>query len=254
MRSEDNPEDTEATIPATILRATDEREARRVEIAENLHRRELPKLERSKQIAEWINLTQEHRAKKDAKRASYEEEEEAERVSSQAETKLAGRPESGVNAAARELGISQAEAHRSVKIASLSPEAMNAARQVGLDDNQSVLVAVAKLPSEQQESKLRQIAKARHEQEQQRYRRKMNEERQSERERARSNPAVMLILEHLGDKVPDLLTAMVVQEAPLTAELIAKAAGVAWPSTIAGWAFRKDTDWHAAWAKREQED
>lgn len=71
-----------------------ERVARRWEIAENLHRAELTKLERTEQIAEWINLTE-----KAAKEA-------AEKVSSQVATKpKGGRPSVGVRAAARELGV-----------------------------------------------------------------------------------------------------------------------------------------------------
>jgi hypothetical protein len=152
------------------------------------------------------------------------------------------------------LGISQTEAHRAVKIDSLSPEAMNAARQVGFADNQSVLIAVAKLPSEEQEAKLREIAAARREQQMLRERQKLKEERQTERERARANPAVMLILEHLGDKIPDLLMAMTQAAADrggstsVSMHDIGIASGLGSPPQGA-W---HDHDWHAAWARREQ--
>ena len=61
-----------------------------------------------------------------------------------------GRPQSGVRAAARELGVDRNEARRAVRIASIAPEAREAAREAGLDDNQSVLLRVAAAPREQQ--------------------------------------------------------------------------------------------------------
>ncbi len=68
-----------------------------------------------------------------------------------------GRPEGGVRAAARELPVpgetEEARRHnvrRAVKIASLTPEAKQAAKDAALDDNQSALLkAAAKLPEEQ---------------------------------------------------------------------------------------------------------
>jgi ParB/RepB/Spo0J family partition protein len=103
----------------------DEPQARLWEIAENLHRAELTKLERDEQIAEWIKLT--------------------ELISSQIATKLErGRPESGINAAARELGVDKDDAHRAVKVAALSGEAKHVARELGLDDNRSALLTAAK--------------------------------------------------------------------------------------------------------------
>lgn len=57
----------------------------RREIAENLHRAELSKLERSNEIAEWVKLCDD--------------------LNSQVAKKpQGGRPEGGVNAASRELG------------------------------------------------------------------------------------------------------------------------------------------------------
>jgi hypothetical protein len=87
----------------------DETGRRLWEIAENLHRAELTALERSDHQAEWIRLTE-------AKEPLIEG------VSSQFGTKLSargrsgeGRPESGVTAAVRELGIKRTEAHRAIR-------------------------------------------------------------------------------------------------------------------------------------------
>lgn len=89
----------------------DEIDAELWEIAENLHRAGLTALERDEEVARWIELT------------------EAKPISSQVATKFSarGRPESGINAAARELGIDKDDAHRAVKVASLSDEAKQAA-------------------------------------------------------------------------------------------------------------------------------
>lgn len=113
-------------IPATIVKMTND-DARLWEIAENLHRAELTKLERDEQIAEWIKIT--------------------ERISSQVGKKLEGRPEGGVNAAARDLGIPKNDAYRAVQVASLSEEAKEAAREAGLDDNRSALLEAASKPT-----------------------------------------------------------------------------------------------------------
>jgi hypothetical protein len=93
--------------------------------AENLHRADLTKLERDEQIAEWIDIT--------------------EKVSSQLATKpQGGRPESGVRAAARDLGVDRDDAHRAVKVASLSDEAKETAREEHPDNNRSALLAASR--------------------------------------------------------------------------------------------------------------
>lgn len=68
------------------------------------HRAELTALERSEQIAEWVELT-------------------GEVIGQLAQKPSGGRPEGGISAASRELGIDRTEAQRAVKVASLSPEA-----------------------------------------------------------------------------------------------------------------------------------
>jgi ParB-like chromosome segregation protein Spo0J len=117
------------------------------EIAENLHRAEMTALERDIQVARWIELTVMKQAE----------------VSSQPETKphQGGRPAGGVNAASRELSISKPDAHRAVKVASISPEAKQAAVNAGIDDNRTALIAVAKETTpEAQVAKVAEIAGA----------------------------------------------------------------------------------------------
>jgi ParB family chromosome partitioning protein len=118
------------------------------EIAENLHRAELTALERDTQVARWIELTT-------AKQI------DAGNASQLATHKKRGQQPGGVNAASRELGISKDDAHRAIKVASLSDEAKHAARDAGIDDNRTALLAVAKETSkEAQVAKVVEIARA----------------------------------------------------------------------------------------------
>lgn len=109
-------------VPAIIVSMSNG-EARKWEIAENLHRADLSKIERDEMIAEWIKLT--------------------EQSAQSAPKGLGHRPEGGVNAASRELGIERTDAQRAVRVASLSDEAKDAARETGLDDNRSALLEAA---------------------------------------------------------------------------------------------------------------
>jgi len=134
-------------IDAVVLSGdADDREVRLWEIAENLDRSELTQLERKEHIAEWVRLTEE------------------ENKPSQVETisRKGGRGnESGINQAARILGVNKHEAHRSAQVAALAPEAKEAARDLHLDDNQSALLKAAREPSaEKQVARLRGLAEA----------------------------------------------------------------------------------------------
>jgi hypothetical protein len=59
------------------------------------------------------------------------------------------RPQGGVNAAVRELGIDRTEAQRAVKIDSLAPEAKIEAKALHLDHNKRALLGAAKVPSKE---------------------------------------------------------------------------------------------------------
>lgn len=119
------------------------------EISENLHRAELTTLERAEHVAEWIRLA----------------EQQAEDLSAQVAQKgryksgdKPHRPKGGLSAASRELGIDRDTARRSMKVASLSPEAKDAARETGLDDNRSALLKAASAPPEKQAEAIKQAA------------------------------------------------------------------------------------------------
>lgn len=119
-----------------------EDQARLWEISENLHRAELTVQQRADQITEWVTLS--------------------DRVSGQvAQKPQGGRPAGGVSAASRELGIERTEIRRAAKIASISDQAKDAARDAGLDDNQSALLRIAKAEPEQQVAIVQQISEAR---------------------------------------------------------------------------------------------
>jgi ParB family chromosome partitioning protein len=113
-------------IECFVTKDEDDDHARMWEIAENLHRAELTALERAEHVAEWVSLT--------------------DRLSAQIgpKGKVGHRPESGINKASRELGIERKVAQRAVKVASLSDDAKAVAKEVGLDGNQSVLLAAKK--------------------------------------------------------------------------------------------------------------
>lgn len=121
-------------MDCSIFEGTED-EARLWEIAENLHRAELTTLERAEHIAEWVKLT-------------------GERIGASCTNSPKPGPRGAIRAAERELGIEHTEASRSVKIASISVEAREAARAAGLDNNQSALLAVASAPVERQAAKV----------------------------------------------------------------------------------------------------
>lgn len=128
----------EERVQASIVKM-DDVDAEMWEISENLHRAELKALDRDEQVARWIGLS------------------ESRKLSSQSEKKL-GRPEGGVDAARRELGLERNDAHRATKVAGLSDDAKQAARDAGLDDNRSALLAAAKEPHERQAAVIRDIS------------------------------------------------------------------------------------------------
>lgn len=134
-------------IDCFVMETANEIQARLWEIAENLHRAELTAIQRDEHVAEWIRLT-----------------EESQIISAQSVRKMEtprkrGRPTGGVEAAARELGINRQDARRAIKVASLSDEAKEAAREVHLDDNRSALLEAAKADTpEKQVEIIREIA------------------------------------------------------------------------------------------------
>lgn len=111
-------------IAANVIEC-DDIEAEMWEIAENLHRSDLTTLQRSEQVARWLELSKG-------------------RVSAQVGPKVTGRPPGGQRAAARDINITRQEADRSEKIAALTDDAKTAAVNLGLDDNQSALLDAAK--------------------------------------------------------------------------------------------------------------
>jgi hypothetical protein len=102
-----------------------DRHAWMVEIAENLHRAELTALERSEHIAAWIKLIEEN----------PQGSGEAEEIPGKLDSRSSGRPKGGRSAAAREIGISEADAPRSERIAALPEKATTEAKAVKLTRN-----------------------------------------------------------------------------------------------------------------------
>ena len=132
------------TVPCFVFEGT-ERQAKIWEIVENLHRAELTVLQRSEQEDDLLKLLKLEDADKLA---------QVEPVSAVGGRGVTG----GLSDAARELGIDRREAQRAAKIAGLSDEAKAVAVATGLDDNQSAMLAVAKVDKAGQAEALREIA------------------------------------------------------------------------------------------------
>jgi ParB/RepB/Spo0J family partition protein len=163
----------------------DDIEARLWTISENLHRNELRALDRDEQIAEWIRLSEQRRSA-GAEQAQHSDAALSEVSAQLAQKPQGGRPEGGnsfaaseaadasqvethrkagqqpggVSAAARELGVNKSEAHRAVKVDSITPAAKEAARAAGLDSNRTALLKVASYADEDQVEAVADIAKA----------------------------------------------------------------------------------------------
>ena len=95
-----------------------------------------------RKVAEWCRLT----GKED-------------KVAQVGPVSLGGRGnKSGVREAARQLGLSRQDVERAIKVASITPEAQQAAHEVGLADNRSALLEAASKPAEEQAAYLRERA------------------------------------------------------------------------------------------------
>jgi hypothetical protein len=113
----------------------DERDARMWEISENLHRVDLSAIERAEHIAEWLRLI-ESSSEPTGETSQPVANQPGQGVSGQVVPKLSargrageGRPEGGIAAASRELGIGRKTALRAVRIAGLPDEIRDQARE-----------------------------------------------------------------------------------------------------------------------------
>jgi ParB-like chromosome segregation protein Spo0J len=130
-------------------------------LSENLHRADLTKLQYDNQVVEYAELLKAKQAgetsaerqpglsRQPDEKLSHEENvglsrQLAAKLSHEEYVASVGRPESGTRAAARALHIPERTVRRAYQTASLSPEAQEAAVEMGLDDNQSALLAAAK--------------------------------------------------------------------------------------------------------------
>lgn len=141
-------------IPCRIA-SIDERAARLLEIAENLHRAELSRLERDEQLDEWMRLTSEQLAPQ-ANEQSVETKEAQSAQSEPFESKRKDgrghRKESGTRAAARGLGIDRNEAQRAMKrVQRIAPDIRNEIRAIpAIADSGVELDALANATPDQQ--------------------------------------------------------------------------------------------------------
>jgi hypothetical protein len=113
-------------IDAVVLDC-DERSQELIAIADDLHRRHHSALERSEKQNRWIELLR-------------PEVMQIARPSGGRQPK-----DKGLGKVARVLGVPKEQTMRAARIASISNEAKDKARELGFEDNQSVLLRVAKL-------------------------------------------------------------------------------------------------------------
>jgi ParB family chromosome partitioning protein len=116
----------------------DDVEARMWTISENLFRAELTVGQRAEQVAEYAKLAAEKRDVQSGQVAQIE---------SKREDSRGHRHEGGDSLAARDLGITREEVRRAKTIAALPEQTKQAARDAGLDDNQSALLKAARAPT-----------------------------------------------------------------------------------------------------------
>jgi ParB-like chromosome segregation protein Spo0J len=134
------------TVPVRIVDFNDI-EARLWTISENLHRNELNALDRAEQIAEFVRLSEEVR--KDA-RAGVDGKPSAPHPQAAQLAHPEKRYEQrGDSLAAREHGLSRDEVRRARTIAALPSVVKDRARSLGVDGNQSALIAAARAPTPQ---------------------------------------------------------------------------------------------------------
>lgn len=129
-------------IEAFVIENWDEDEARRWEIAENLHRHDLTALQKDQQIVEWIRLTE-----KIAQAAPF--------------SKVgAGRGnEGGDHLASRVLGFERTAIQRAKKTDKLKPSAMKFAEEIGMDDNRRAMHFAAKADTAERQKEILQAWK-----------------------------------------------------------------------------------------------
>jgi len=116
----------------------DDVEARMWTISENLFRAELTVGQRAEQVAEYAKLAAEKRDVQSGQVAQNE---------SKREDGRGHRHEGGDSLAARDLGITREDVRRAKTIAALPEQTKQAAREAGLDDNQSALLKAARAPT-----------------------------------------------------------------------------------------------------------
>ena len=121
------------TIPCFIFPGN-ERETRPLQISENIYRAELTAMERAEYINELRALMRN-------------------KVGQAAPPGGKQPKDIGINKAAKALGFTKEEIRRSKAIAGISAKAKEAAKTVGLDNNQEALLEIAKLPTPETQCK-----------------------------------------------------------------------------------------------------
>jgi hypothetical protein len=124
------------SIPAFVVAFKTETEERLCEISENLARAELSRLDRARQITEWRRLAGKPIAP--ASEESPEEDGEMEVTQLVSDTPLAS-----VRETAKITGVNREDIRRSAVIDNITQQAEPVIRELGLENDQSALLAIA---------------------------------------------------------------------------------------------------------------
>ena len=136
-------------------------EAQLWRFSENLHRAELTKLEYDKQVVGYAELLKVKLTEETISPISPQQERqsEADKVRQLAAVSGGRGNTGGYREAARDLNIPERTVRRAYQTASLSPEAQEAAVEMGLDNNRSALLEAAKArTAEAQAATIRRLA------------------------------------------------------------------------------------------------
>lgn len=125
-------------IDVIVVERSGEKNRKR-QITENLHRSDLTKLESAKHVTEWVNLCVE-----EGRQLAHPQPNDK-----------------GISRTAKKLGMSPKSVRRALLVGGLNPNAQEALKAAGLDDNETVLLEVAKAKPKKQVAKVEQIVQRR---------------------------------------------------------------------------------------------
>jgi ParB-like chromosome segregation protein Spo0J len=137
-------------IEASVVQ-WDDLTVRQWEIAENLHRADLTALEHDQHVAEWVKIEIEKQKQHELQSGHFTQ------IESKRTDGRGHRPEGGVAATARDLGIERTKVRRALEVDKIAPEAKEAAVEAGIANTQSDLLKVAAISDKTPEEQIKKV-------------------------------------------------------------------------------------------------